>query len=575
MLTARHQRAVPLGVGIALGLLAAVLWGTLHGSATRAWFHDDDLDTLAYAGEIPLLDYGRYLLSPRFQPNNFRPASILAYRTLHAAFGLDYPKWVLALQAVHWLNVGMLWMLARRAGAGPVAASAGALVFAFHPALFDQAWKTMYLMDLGCGAFCLASLLAYAHRRWLLSFAAFWLAYKTKEVAVMLPAVLFLWEMWLGGRRPWRVAPFLLASLSFGLQGIILNPHRDDDYTLRFTGEALAATVPFYAAKLGPWLLAGCALALALAWRRSPGLRIGWAALVLFLVPMLVLPGRLCAAYCYVPAAGLGLAVASIAALDLAVPAALVAVLLVAASVREVRPYRRATLEATARYRTYFSTLAAEQSRLRQVRRVLYDGLPSGFHEWGLAGSLRYLLRRQDTELFTTARANPAEFLREGGGAFLHWEDPPGRLHVVTRRPDAPPAPYLRMEPAMAFWQLGEGWYELETDYRWIGARATAELTQPAGAAAFELRVNVSASLRPDNDPIGVAVTLDGEPVEPPFRFSSSGWVTMRRPVKPLAEPRTRRVELRVDPVRRFGGDQRELGIAIGALGFPPAHDLQ
>jgi hypothetical protein len=567
---ARH-----LSAGLALWILSGLLWGAVHHGATRAWFHDDDLDTISYADEIPLLDYGRYLLSPRFQPNNFRPAAILAYRTLHEAFGLDYPKWVLALQAVHWLNVGMLWLLARRAGAGPVAASAGALVFAFHPALFDPAWKAMYLMDLGCGALCLASLLAYAHRRWMLSFAAFWLAYKMKEVAVMLPAVLLLWEMWLGGRRPWRVAPFLLVSLSFGLQGVLLNPHRDDAYTLRFTWEALAATAPFYAAKLGPWLLAGCALALALAWRRSPGLRIGWAALVLFLIPMLVLPGRLFAAYCYVPAAGLGLAVASLAALDLAVPAVLVAVLLAAASVREVRPYRRATLQATARYRTYFSTLAAETPRLRQVRRVLYDGLPPGFHEWGLAGSLRYLLGRQDTELFTTARANPSEFLRAGVGAYLQWEDPPGRLHVFTRRPDAPPASYLRMAPAMAFWQLGEGWYELEKDYRWTGARAAAELTQPAGAAAFELRVNVSPELHPDTEPIRVAVTLDGEPVDPPFRFSSSGWVTMRRAVKPLAEPRTRRVELRVDPVRRFGGDQRELGIAVGALGFPPAGGLQ
>ena len=567
--------APPLRVGAALWTLAAVLWGAMHSGAARAWFHDDDLDTLSYAGEIPLRDYGRYLLSPQFQPNNFRPAAILTYRTLHEAFGLDYSKWVLALQAVHWLNVGMLWMLARRAGAGPVAASAGALVFAFHPALFDQAWKAMYLMDLGCGTFCLASLLAYAHRRWFLSFAAFWLAYKMKEVAVMLPAVLLLWEMWLGGRRPWRAAPFLLVSLSFGLQGILLNPHWDDAYALRFTGEALAATVPFYVAKLGPWLLAGCALALVLAWRRSPGLRLGWAALVLFLIPMLVLPGRLFAAYCYVPAAGLGLAVASVAALDLAVPVAAVAVLLAFASVRELRPYRRATLEATARYRTYFSALAAEKPQLREIRRVLYDGLPSGFHEWGLSGSLRYLLGRQDTELLAAARANPAEFLRQGGGAYLHWEDPPGRLHVVTRRPEAPPAPYLRMEPAMAFWQLGEGWYELETNYRWIGARAAAELTQPAGAAVFELRVNVSASLHPETGPIRVTVMLDGEPVEPPFRFSSPGWVTMRRPVKPLAAPRARRVVLEVDPVRRFGGDQRELGIAVGALGFPPAQGLQ
>ena len=73
----------------------------------------------------------------------------------------------------------------------------------------------------------------------MLSFALFWLAYKSKEPAVMLPAVLACYEWWLGERRWKRLVPFLLVSLSFGLQGLLLNPSQDHDYAFRFGLPAL------------------------------------------------------------------------------------------------------------------------------------------------------------------------------------------------------------------------------------------------------------------------------------------------------------------------------------------------
>ena len=58
--------------------------------------------------------------------------------------------------------------------------------FAFHMALFDALWKPMYVFDLLCATFCLAAMLLWTGGRWVLSFACFWLAYKSKELAVML-----------------------------------------------------------------------------------------------------------------------------------------------------------------------------------------------------------------------------------------------------------------------------------------------------------------------------------------------------------------------------------------------------
>jgi hypothetical protein len=53
------------------------------------------------------------------------------------------------------------------------------MFFVFSAAAFDAYWKPMYVFDLLCTTFSLASILFYAYRRWILSFIAFWLAYKS------------------------------------------------------------------------------------------------------------------------------------------------------------------------------------------------------------------------------------------------------------------------------------------------------------------------------------------------------------------------------------------------------------
>ena len=93
------------------------------------------------------------------------------------------------------------------------------LFFVFHMALFDAFWKPMFIFDVLCGLFCLLSMLAWRRSGkawWIASFAAFWMAYKSKEVAVMLPSVLLLYEFTLGERRWRRLLPFLAVSFSFG-----------------------------------------------------------------------------------------------------------------------------------------------------------------------------------------------------------------------------------------------------------------------------------------------------------------------------------------------------------------------
>src|ERR1039457_6823996 len=262
-------------IGLALFLAMALLLFIANRGANQGFFQGDELDSLSWTPQIPAADFAKDL--------------------------------------VNLLNVWLLWLVLRNVGASPFAASAGALFFAFHMAVFDVYWKPMYVFDLFCAAFCLLSFLFWIKRRWVLSFLAFWLAYKSKELAVMLPAVLACYEIWFG-KRQWRpLIPFFLVSLSFGLQGIFRNPNQDNDYAFRFTPAALAASAKFYAAELFGIPLAGFALLALPAVRRDRRLWLGVAATMLFFVPLVFLPGRLFSAYWYVPLIGVAMALSSLA----------------------------------------------------------------------------------------------------------------------------------------------------------------------------------------------------------------------------------------------------------------------
>jgi len=285
--------------GLILFAAFAALFLTVNRDAYRGYFQDDEIDNLSWTPYLSPLDFLKGAATPRFQPNNFRPVGHYYFHAVEEIAGLNFPVYVGVLQAVHLLNVWLVWLVARRLGAPPFAAAAACLFFGLHMALFDDFWKPMYIFDVLCAAFCLLSVWCYASERWLLSFAAFWLAYKSKELAVMLPAVLLAYEVWFGKRRWKPLAPFFLVSLSFGVQGILANPNRDNDYTFRFTAEALAKTSAFYAGRvfLIPYLgFVVPAFALVARNRRA---WFGLTAMGLFLFPVLFLPGRVFSAYCY------------------------------------------------------------------------------------------------------------------------------------------------------------------------------------------------------------------------------------------------------------------------------------
>jgi hypothetical protein len=414
-------------------LLMAALFLAMNRGAYRGYFQDDEIDNLSWAPHVPVTDFLRGVVTPRFFVNNFRPVGHFYFHAAEEFFGLEFPGYVAVIHAIHLLNAWLLWLLTRRLGAAPLPAGAACAFFAFHMALFDAVWKPMYVFDVSCATFCLLSLLFYSRGQWVLSFATFWLAYKCKELAVMLPAVLACYELWFGKRRWKPLAPFFLVAASFGIQGMLLNPHKDNDYTFRFTAAALAKTGVFYAGRvfLVPYL--GFVVPLAALVARNRRTWFGLAMMGLFFLPLLFLPGRMYSAYCYVPFTGLAISIAGIAGNRPIVSIALFFAMWLPMDIHALRLERRQTLAKDDGVRAWVTAAAAFADTAPSVDGFVFSGQPAGFERWGVEGALKYLFDRGDLKIAHAGEPAADRLLRNGRVAVLEWDEGLKRLNITVQ----------------------------------------------------------------------------------------------------------------------------------------------
>jgi hypothetical protein len=557
-------------IGLALFLAMAMLFLIANRRASKGFFTGDELDSLGWTPRVPAADFALDLVNPVYNARNFRPVGHLYFRIMSGVAGLDFPPYLPPIHLLHLLNVWLLWMVLRNLGASPFAAGAGALFFAFHMAVFDVYWKPMYVFDLFCAAFCLLSFLFWIKRRWVLSFVAFWLAYKSKELAVMLPAVLACYEVWYG-KRQWRpLIPFFLVSLSFGLQGIFRNPNQNNDYAFRFTPAAVAAGARFYAAALFGIPFAGFALLALPALRRDRLVWLGVAATVLFFVPLVFLPGRLFSAYWYVPLIGVAIALSSLADARYGWVAAVFLAAWLPWNYLDLRDYRIQKLAEDADCRDYVAQLRASAPSLRGIPAFLYYGLPPAFPPWGASGALLYLLPDVNVKLYSMEDRAAKRFLQSPAVATLVWVQRNHKVWIAAHRPDTPDTPYILMNEITPLWQLTDGWFELEDGYRWTAPRATARLYRPEGATQFEVVVNIGPQLLEAIGHTDFTARLSGEPLGT-VHLAEAGVRTLRWALPP-GPPGTVEAEFQADPPYRAPGDDpRTLGAAVVSFGFLPS----
>ncbi len=562
--------------GVALFAAMMLLFLIANRGAYQGYFDGDALNNLSWTQHVPLADFAIGFISPRFYPHNFRPAGHLYFSVMARLAGLDFPWYVATMHALHFLNVWLVWLLLRRLGLAPLAAGSGALFFAFHIGVFDAYWKPMYVFDVLCAAFSLLSLLAYidggilpsrARKQAALlgSLLFFWLAYKAKEPAVMLPAVLVAYEYWLGEKNWKRLIPFFAVSLCFGLQALWASSGRETEYALRFAPAEVWKTAAFYSSKVFLLPYAGFAvLALPLV-TRDRRAWLGLAAFCLLLAPMLFLPGRLFGAYLYLPLAGLAVAFAALVAGRHPALVAGFFLLWIPWNYSQLRVNRREALSLADESRRYVAGLHEVVRANPQARAFIYDGVPAALHSWGIEGAVRYLYRRGDIEFYPAEGVDLQKALGEGAAAvLLSWDPARRELSAFSRPPGAPDASYITMSRLGPVWQLGQGWYAVTGHFRWTRPYATARLHRPARTTAFELVVNMGPP--PAGAPLRASVFLNGQALDARELVRGSGFQTVRWPLAPGAEGPVR-LEFRAEPPFLSDGS---LGLAVAAFGFLP-----
>jgi hypothetical protein len=417
--------------GLILFLLLAAVFLVLNRAAYRGYFEDDDINSLAWTRWNPAFEYLKGVLTP-ISSQSYRAVGFYFFHVMGLAFGLDFRKYVAAIQAIHLINLWLLWLLMRRMGSPLLAAAAGCVFFALHAALLDAVWRPMYVFDLLCGTLSVASILLWTRGRWILSFLSFWLAYKSKELAVMLPLVLMCYELWFGGRRWVRLAPFLAASLSFAVQALLLHPDQANNYTFHFTLAAIATTAPFYAGQvfLTPYL--GFLLPLGAVAARNRRTWFGLAMMGLFLFPLLWLPGRISSAYCYLPFTGLAIAMAGIA--ETAKPAviAIFFLLWLPADIYWLKAQGNQTLQQDRDAREWITTLGKFAKRQPAVTGFVYQGMPETLHIWGVEAGVKYFFRLLTVTVPSVDSPQGAQLLRNGRVAILSWDAARHRLEIQT-----------------------------------------------------------------------------------------------------------------------------------------------
>ena len=445
--------------------------------------------------------------------HNFRPVGAFYYRVLGGCFGLDFPKFIVTIHTLHLLNIWLLWLLARRLGLSPLAASAGAFFFGFHVALFDAWWKPMFVFDVLCATFSLLTLLSYAYNRWILSLVLFWLAYKSKELAVMLPAVLGCYELWFGQRQWKRLLPFFAISLLFGLQAVFKPSlsHAGTPYALMVGPNAQAKTVEFYTSSLFLLPYAGLLLLPLPFFFRDRRLWLGLAATCLLLIPLLLLPGRMFAVYWYVPLIGVAIMLAAIADGRYRVAAALLLLIWLPWDFVNFRETRRVN-EARERQNRAYVTAIERYARASPGQRVfVFDALPDEFQPWGVKGALGCVYPGQSITLLHVDQPGSQEVIQNGEGAWPHWNRDPGRLDIIKYPKVKEPLYYVTMDLKTPGSQLLSGWYPLEDHFRWTQPDATAVLLRPAGVRSFEVAACTVPAQFSAGQQVKLRVLLDGK----------------------------------------------------------------
>ncbi|MBV8205344.1 MAG: tetratricopeptide repeat protein [Acidobacteria bacterium] len=208
--------------------MLALTFLTYASTLPFAWVYDDP----AQIPNNPDLAWGRlgFLFShqlwaslPGTDPRFYRPVLSLWFLLNKMIFGLRAGGFHFTTVLAHVAATALVFLLARRLVGSSSAGLFVAAVFGLHPLHAETASWISDVDDSLAAIFCLGAFLSYLNARenprrarlwWTTSFACYALGLLTKEIAVVLPAIILL-DAWLR-RLPGRGRALAVAGISYG-----------------------------------------------------------------------------------------------------------------------------------------------------------------------------------------------------------------------------------------------------------------------------------------------------------------------------------------------------------------------
>src|SRR5947209_7093570 len=156
--------------------------------------------------------------TPGLAGTYYRPLFMVWLFILHALFGVTPVGWHLASVAVHLLATLLVYLLAAKLTDDEIVAGVAALFFGIHPGHIESVAWASGIPDPLVAVFLLSSFLFYlrgGRTSRMTALLLFFAALLTKEIAIVLPAIVLGYEWLLGRERPRRLAAAISASIPF------------------------------------------------------------------------------------------------------------------------------------------------------------------------------------------------------------------------------------------------------------------------------------------------------------------------------------------------------------------------
>jgi hypothetical protein len=541
---------------------------TFNKGALQSYFSDDDFSNLAIFEPWWSLVKSAFTLA--LIPN-FRPLGAMFYKAMGSFAGFHFGAYVAILQAFHIATGLMLWLFLRRLGLGPLPAALGCAFFTLHMSTLSAYWKPMYIFDVLCGFWVVLALLLYQRERFFLSLLCAWLAFKSKEIELMLPVVLLLYEWFFGrqnnsGRLRWKpLIPFFLMSLSFGLQSLMIPRIPVTGYTIQLTSASLWSGITYYGGKLLYAPLAGPIVSIGLLFLRQRIVTWGILGFWVLIAPMFCFPGRQFEAYLYVPLLMFAVAVAGVAQWK---PwwAVLFLIFWIPASYDELRTQRKPLIAYHHDHVPYVNQILQSLATHPAPAAVVYDGTPNDFRNYGQKGLFPFALARYDLPVYAIVEPEAQEAIRRPNALLFTWDNFRLQVHTSSFPGEDHETSYVDFGKDNPFWQMKVGWMPLSADCHWTAVRSVITLRQPNGDFDFSMRVNLEPGQAESLHQV-LRVSAGGQTIGE-HRFEKSGLQTLTWRASSLVES-VKDFEITVDPAFYLPNSDA-LGVMICECGFLP-----